>query len=102
MPVTLDLSVSELAETRFAVSPLSETISGLQQLAHGRPWEGNRRWMHWATDDLAARPLELARTWPLIVNDRSSWPQFLLPLRTILGRNPRTLEGYLSELAATA
>jgi hypothetical protein len=79
MPVTLDLSVSELAETRFAVSPLSETISGLQQLAHGRPWEGNRRWMHWATDDLAARPLELARTWPLIVNDRSSWPQFLLP-----------------------
>jgi len=35
--------------------------------------------MRWASDELAVRPLELSRTWPLIVNDRPSWPQFLVP-----------------------
>lgn len=28
---------------------------------------------------MAGRPLQLSRTWPLIVNNRSSWPEFLLP-----------------------
>jgi DNA-binding transcriptional ArsR family regulator len=32
-----------------------------------------------ALDELGRRPLQLPRTWPLIVNDRQSWPQFLLP-----------------------
>jgi DNA-binding transcriptional ArsR family regulator len=79
MPLTLDLSVAELASTRFAVSPLSETISGLQQLGDRGRQEINLRWLRWASDELAGRPLALSRTWPLIVNDRPSWPQFLVP-----------------------
>jgi DNA-binding transcriptional ArsR family regulator len=79
MPLTVDLSVSELASTRFAISPLSETVSGLQQLGGRGRQEFNLRWMRWASDELAARPLELSHTWPLIVNDRPGWPQFLLP-----------------------
>jgi biotin operon repressor len=77
--LTLDLSVSDLAATRFAVSPLSETISGLQQLGDRGRQAVNLRWVRWATDELAARPLDLSRTWPLIVHDRPVWPQFLLP-----------------------
>jgi DNA-binding transcriptional ArsR family regulator len=79
MPLTLELSVSDLASTRFAISPLSETISALQQLGDRGRQEINLRWLRWASDELAARPLELPRTWPLIVNDRPNWPQFLLP-----------------------
>ncbi|GIJ57192.1 DUF5937 family protein [Virgisporangium aurantiacum] len=79
MPLTLDLSVSDLAGTRFAVSPMSETISGLQQLGDRGRQAVNLRWIRWATDELAVRPLALARTWPLIVHDRPGWPQFLLP-----------------------
>jgi DNA-binding transcriptional ArsR family regulator len=79
MALTLDLSIGDLANTRFAISPLSETISGLQLL--GKCWghERHLRWVRWAVGELAARPLDLSRTWPLIVNDRPSWPQFLLP-----------------------
>lgn len=86
MPLTIDLGVSELASTRFAISALSETISGLQQLGdRGRPGT-NTRWMRWASDELAGRPLDLPRTWPLIVNDRPSWPQFLVPAPVGAGR----------------
>jgi DNA-binding transcriptional ArsR family regulator len=86
VPLTLDLSVCDLASTRFAVSPLSETISGLQQLGDRGRQETNLRWMRWALDELAARPLRLSRTWPLIVNDRPNWPQFLLPAPMGAGR----------------
>ncbi len=77
--LTLDLSVCDLAGTRFAVSPLSETISGLQHLGNRGRQAINLRWLRWAADELAVRPLDLSRTWPLIVNDRPSWPQFLVP-----------------------
>jgi DNA-binding transcriptional ArsR family regulator len=79
VPVTIELSVADLAGTRFAVSPLSETVSGLQLLGHRGRRETTLRWRRWAEDELAARPLALPRTWPLLVNHRSSWPQFLLP-----------------------
>jgi DNA-binding transcriptional ArsR family regulator len=79
MPLTVDLDVSELAGTRFAISPLSETVSGLQQLGGLGRQEINLRWLRWASDELAVRPLRLSLTWPLLVNDRPSWPQFLVP-----------------------
>jgi Family of unknown function (DUF5937)/Bacterial regulatory protein, arsR family len=79
VPVTVDLDVSALAGTRFAISPLSETVSGLQQLAATSRRESNLRWTRWASAELASRPLELSRTWPLIVTNRPSFPQFLLP-----------------------
>jgi DNA-binding transcriptional ArsR family regulator len=79
VPVTIELSVADLAGTRFAVSPLSETISSLQMLGFRDRRETTRRWRRWAEDELAARPLVLPRSWPLLVNDRASWPQFLFP-----------------------
>ncbi|MEV5502494.1 helix-turn-helix domain-containing protein [Nonomuraea fuscirosea] len=79
MALTIDLGVTELAATRFAISPLSETVSGLQQLGGLDRNPVNLRWLRWAADELARRPLDLSRTWPLIVNDRLSWPEFLVP-----------------------
>ncbi|MFC4061700.1 ArsR/SmtB family transcription factor [Planomonospora corallina] len=79
MALRVDLGVAELAATRLAISPLSETVAGLQQLSgrHRNPL--NLRWLRWACDELARHPLELPRTWPLLVNDRPSWPEFLVP-----------------------
>ncbi len=79
VPLTIDLDVAQLAGTRFAISPLSETVSGLQQLGGRGRQEINLRWIRWATDELASHPLRLSRTWPLIVHNRPNWPQFLVP-----------------------
>jgi DNA-binding transcriptional ArsR family regulator len=77
--LTIELGVAELAATRFALSPLSETVACLQQLA-GRDREtANLPWLRWATGELAGAPLDLTTTWPLLVSDRPSWPQFLVP-----------------------
>jgi hypothetical protein len=82
MVLRIPLDVCALARTRFAVSPLSETVAGLQLLGGlGRP-ATDPRWIRWASDELTARPLALPHVWPLIVNDRGSWPQFLLPAPT--------------------
>jgi DNA-binding transcriptional ArsR family regulator len=79
MALTLELGVAELATTRFAISPLSETVACLQQLA-GRDREAaNLPWLRWAEDELAGAPLDLSWTWPLLISDRPSWPEFLVP-----------------------
>ncbi|GHF06280.1 transcriptional regulator [Amycolatopsis deserti] len=79
MPLTVELGVSELAATRFAISPLSETVAGLQQLAGRVRRAVNLRWVRWAEDELARAPLDLPGVWPLIAGDRTSWPSFLIP-----------------------
>ncbi|GAA4049740.1 ArsR/SmtB family transcription factor [Nonomuraea soli] len=79
MALTIDLGIAELAATRFAISPLSETVSGLQQLGGLDRNPLNLRWLRWATNELARHPLDLTHTWPLIVNERPSWPGFLVP-----------------------
>lgn len=79
MALVVELGVGELAATRFAISPLSETVSGPQQLAGHHRRSVNLRWLRWAEDELARAPLDLSRTWPLIVGDRPSWPSFLVP-----------------------
>ncbi|MEU7891945.1 DUF5937 family protein [Nonomuraea sp. NPDC049152] len=79
MALTIDLGVAELAATRFAISPLSETVSSLQQLADVDRHPINLRWLRWAADELARHPLDLSHTLPLIVSDRPSWPEFLVP-----------------------
>ncbi|MDT7802993.1 MAG: hypothetical protein QOI78_6426 [Actinomycetota bacterium] len=79
MALTLELGVAELATTRFAISPLSETVACLQQLA-GRDREAaNLPWLRWAADELASAPLDLTLTWPLLISDRPNWPEFLVP-----------------------
>ncbi|MFI8528315.1 ArsR family transcriptional regulator [Promicromonospora sukumoe] len=79
MALSIQVSAADLAGTRFAVSPLAETISGLQQLARPDPAPGARGWLRWAREQLADRPLRLPATWPLLVSGRPAWPQFLLP-----------------------
>ncbi|MBN6039952.1 helix-turn-helix domain-containing protein [Amycolatopsis sp. 195334CR] len=71
--MTLELGVAELAATRFALSPLSETVAGLLSLGTRATW-----WTRWAAAELAREPLDLSWTWPLLAN-RSTWPNFLVP-----------------------
>ncbi|OXM66091.1 transcriptional regulator [Amycolatopsis vastitatis] len=77
MPI--ELGVAELATTRFAISPLSETVACLQQLAGRDRQAVTLPWLRWAQDELARTPLELPWTWPLLVSDRPNWPEFLVP-----------------------
>jgi DNA-binding transcriptional ArsR family regulator len=79
MALTIEVGVAELAATRFAISPLSETVAGLQQLGDRDRHPINLRWLRLAADGLATDPLDLSRTWPLIVSDRPNWPEFLVP-----------------------
>lgn len=75
--MAVDLDVTELAGTRFAVSPLAETIGGLLLLGGFGAPEPHLRWLRWARQE--ADGLSLPATWPLLVSDRPSWPEFLLP-----------------------
>src|SRR5262245_42689616 len=74
--MTVELGVATLADTRFAVSPLSETVSGLQQLAGP---DRNPLGLRWAEAQLAGEPLELPTAWPLAVTGRPGFPEFLVP-----------------------
>jgi DNA-binding transcriptional ArsR family regulator len=77
--LTVEVGVAELAATRFAISPLSETVACLQQLSGRDRNATNLRWVRWAEDQLAGTPLDLSRTWPLLVSTRPNWPEFLVP-----------------------
>ncbi|WP_435069372.1 ArsR family transcriptional regulator [Amycolatopsis thermoflava] len=79
MPLTVELDVSELAATRFAISPLSETVAGLQQLAGHVRRAVHLPWVRWAEAELDREALDLPGLWPLIAGDRASWPSFLIP-----------------------
>ncbi|MEQ0565427.1 metalloregulator ArsR/SmtB family transcription factor [Amycolatopsis sp. NEAU-NG30] len=79
MALTIELGVAELAATRFAISPLSETVGCLQQLAGRDRQAATLPWLRWAEDELARAPLALPWTWPLLVSDRPNWPEFLVP-----------------------
>jgi DNA-binding transcriptional ArsR family regulator len=93
MRLVLELGVADLAATRFAVSPLAETLRALPLLAHPGRSALNRPWVRWAQAELEQRPLRLPRVWPLIVNDLPYWPEFLFPAPA--GKSP----GFDEELA---
>jgi DNA-binding transcriptional ArsR family regulator len=65
--------------TRFAVSPLFETIGAVLLLANPGRHAINLPWWRWASAQLAAEPIQLPLLWPLLIHDRSSWPEFLAP-----------------------
>lgn len=71
--------MADLAATRFAVSPLCETIKALQLLARSDPPAVNRPWLDWARQELRRRPLRLPSLWPLLVTGRPNYPEFLMP-----------------------
>src|SRR5579875_361796 len=99
MLVVLDLDVADLAATRFAISPLSETTTAILLLANPSPPAVNLPWVRWARAQLGRRPLRLPRTCPLIVNGRPWHPEFLVPAPAV--RAPG-IECELDRVRATA
>ena len=79
MLVVLELDVADLAATRFAISPLSETTRAMLLLARPSPAAVNLPWVRWARAKLGRQPLRLPRAWPLIVNGLHCYPEFLNP-----------------------
>ncbi len=75
----LEMDVADLAATRFAISPLSETVRAVQLLAQRETPAVNAPWVRWARSELGWRPLRLPRLWPLIVNGLLVHPEFLVP-----------------------
>jgi DNA-binding transcriptional ArsR family regulator len=98
MLTVLELDVADLAATRFAISPLGETLRAVAVLGLASPPAVNRPWVRWARRELERRPLRLARLWPLVVTDRPTWPEFLIPAPT--GKSP-SLDAELARLCAT-
>ena len=94
----LELDVADLAATRFAISPLSETMRAVQLLADRYTSAVNAPWLRWARGELARRPLRLPRLWPLIVNGLPVYPEFLVPAPDV--RMPE-FEAELARLRAT-
>ncbi|HEY7144557.1 MAG TPA: DUF5937 family protein [Streptosporangiaceae bacterium] len=79
MTLVVSLDVAELATTRFATSPLGETIRALQLLARPDPPAVNLPWLRWARARLGQQPLQVPRLWPLVVTGLPSYPEFLIP-----------------------
>jgi DNA-binding transcriptional ArsR family regulator len=98
MLVVLELDVADLAATRFAISPLSETTRAMLLLGRSNPAAVNRPWVRWARAQLDRRPLRLPRAWPLIVNGLPSYPEFLVPAPAV--RAPE-LDDELARVRAT-
>jgi DNA-binding transcriptional ArsR family regulator len=82
MRLVLELGVADLAATRFAISPLGETLRAVQLLAATSPPAVNRPWVRWARTQLDRQPLRLPRLWPLLVFDGPYRPEFLFPAPT--------------------
>jgi DNA-binding transcriptional ArsR family regulator len=98
MLLVLELDVADLAATRFAVSPLSETVRAVLLLGGRDTPAATAPWVRWARRELGWRPLRLPRVWPLIVNGLPTHPEFLVPAPEV--RTPG-LEAELARLRAT-
>ena len=94
----LELDVADLAATRFAISPLSETVLAVQLVGGQNTPAVNAPWVRWARGELGWRPLRLPRLWPLIVNGLPTYPEFLVPAPEV--RMPG-FEAELARLCAT-
>lgn len=98
MLLVLELDVADLAATRFAISPLHETLRAVQLLGGQQTPVVNAPWVRWARRELSWRPLRLPRLWPLIVNGLTTHPEFLGPAPEV--RTPE-LGAELARLRAT-
>jgi DNA-binding transcriptional ArsR family regulator len=77
--ITIEIEVADLAASRFALSPLSETITAIRRLAKPGETAVNAPWVRWARAELAERPARLTRLWPLLINGLDRYPEFLIP-----------------------
>lgn len=75
----MQIGVADLAASRFAFSPLEETVSAIRLLAEPGKSAVNAPWVRWAQSRLAERPQPLPRVWPLVINGLPYYPEFLLP-----------------------
>jgi DNA-binding transcriptional ArsR family regulator len=98
MAWSVDLGVEDLANTRFSVSPLHETITALHVLRSPRLQPVHAPWCRWAEVELAARPMRLPLLWQLVAHDLPRWPEFLAPAPTGRGAG---LEHQLAAVRAT-
>jgi DNA-binding transcriptional ArsR family regulator len=98
MLLVLELDVADLAATRFAISPLYETLKAVQLLAKPHPPAMNLPWLRWARARLDRRPLRVPRLWPLIVNGLTTYPEFLVPAPAL--KSP-SIDAELARMCAT-
>jgi DNA-binding transcriptional ArsR family regulator len=96
--LTVSIGIDDLAATRFALSPLGETVTALHLLNAREPDAVNLPWLRWARGELARRPLAVPLLWPLLMTARGSWPEFLAPAPAT--RSP-ALDDELARLLAT-
>jgi len=79
MRLAVSLGANDLAATRFAISPLGETMSAIRLLGARDADPVNLPWLNWARSQLAIRPLALPLLWPLVHSGRPIRPEFLTP-----------------------
>jgi DNA-binding transcriptional ArsR family regulator len=77
--IRFEIGVADLAASRFAFSPLDETIMAIRLLAEPGKSAVNAPWVRWAQGELARRPQPLGRVWPLLINGLPYYPEFLIP-----------------------
>ncbi len=94
----ISLGVADLAATRFAASPLYETIKAIKLLARPDPPAVTRPWVDWARRELRERPLRVPAIWPLVNNGLPWYPEFLAPAPS---RRWPDFGEQLAQLAAT-
>jgi DNA-binding transcriptional ArsR family regulator len=75
----LEIGVADLAASRFATSPLYETVAAIRLLAEPGKSAVNAPWVRWAQPRLAERPPRLTRIWELVINGLPTYPEFLVP-----------------------
>jgi DNA-binding transcriptional ArsR family regulator len=96
--IRFEIGVADLAASRFAFSPLDETIMAIRLLAEPGKSAVNAPWMRWAQAELARRPQPLGRVWPLLINGLPYYPEFLIPAPAV--RSP-AFDTELDRLRAT-
>jgi DNA-binding transcriptional ArsR family regulator len=98
MTTILELGLADLAGTRFAASPLGETVRAVLLLGNPGRGQVNRPWLDWAHAQLAQAPLPMPLLWPLVNNGLDVHPEFLVP--ALPGQHP-SIEDQLARLRAT-
>ena len=79
MTWTVELGVEDMAGTRFAISPVHETISAVQLLTAPDRQPVHAPWSVWARRQVAVEPVSMPLVEQLVAHDRPSWPEFLAP-----------------------
>jgi DNA-binding transcriptional ArsR family regulator len=77
--IRFEIGVADLAASRFAFSPLDETVMAIRLLAQPGKSAVDAPWVRWAQAELADRPQPLSRVWPLVINGLPYYPEFLIP-----------------------